>query len=81
MNSALKKKHPEYWQEGNRACSIFMLACLFCKWGVDEDLALEYFIGGWESETMDEKEITSNVRNAYKTEKDNFGTIDFTFYK
>lgn len=81
MNSSWKKNHPEYWQEGNRACSIFMLACLFCKWGVDEDLVLEYFIGGWESETMDEKEITGHVRNAYKTENDNFGTVDFTYYK
>lgn len=81
MNSSWKKNHPEYWQEGNRACSIFMLACLFCKWGVDEDLVLEYFIGGWESETMTEDEITGHVLNAYKTENDNFGTVDFTYYK
>lgn len=81
MNSALKKKHPEYWQEGNRACSIFKLACWLCKWGVDEDLALEYFIKGWESDTMTEDEITGHVTNAYKTEKGNFGTVDFTFYK
>lgn len=81
MNYALKKKHPEYWQEGNRACSIFKLACWLCKWGVDEDLALEYFIKGRESDTMTEDEITGHVTNAYKTEKDNFGTVDFTFYK
>ena len=81
MNSNCKKNHPEYWQEGHRACSIFKLACLFCKWGVEEDLALEYFITGWESETMTEDEITGHVTNAYKTEKDNFGTVDFTFYK
>lgn len=81
MNSSWKKNHPEYWQEGNRACSIFKLACWFCKWGVDEDLALEYFIGGWESDTMTEDEISGHVTNAYKTEKDNFGTVDFTFYK
>ena len=72
---------PEYWQEGHRACSIFKLACWFCKWGVDEDLALEYFIGGWESDTMTEDEISGHVTNAYKTEKDNFGTVEFTFYK
>lgn len=81
MNSNCKKNHPEYWQEGHRACSIFKLACLFCKWGVEEDLALEYFITGWESETMTEDEITGHVTRAYKTEKDNFGTVDFTFYK
>lgn len=81
MNSVWKRNHPEYWQEGNRACSIFKLACWLCKWGVDEDLALEYFIGGWESDTMTEDEISGHVTNAYKTEKDNFGTVDFTFYK
>ena len=81
MNSVWKRNHPEYWQEGHRACSIFKLACWFCKWGVDEDLALEYFIGGWESDTMTEDEISGHVTNAYKTEKDNFGTVDFTFYK
>ncbi len=81
MNSVWKKNNPEYWQEGHRACSIFKLACWFCKWGVDEDLALEYFIKGWESDTMTEDEISGHVTNAYKTEKDNFGTVDFTFYK
>ena len=81
MNSVWKKNNPEYWQEGHRACSIFKLACWFCKWGVDEDLALEYFIGGWESDTMTEDEISGHVTNAYKTEKDNFGTVEFTFYK
>lgn len=81
MNSVWKKNNPEYWQEGHRACSIFYLACKLCRWGVDEDLALEYFIGGWESETMTEDEISGHVTNAYKTEKDNFGTVEFTFYK
>ena len=81
MNSVWKKNNPEYWQEGHRACSIFKLACWFCKWGVDEDLALEYFIGGWESDTMTEDEISGHVTNAYKTEKDNFRTVEFTFYK
>lgn len=81
MNSVWKRNNPEYWQEGHRACSIFYLACKLCRWGVDEDLALEYFIKGWESDTMSEDEITGHVTNAYKTEKDNFGTVDFTFYK
>ena len=30
---------------------------------------------------MTEDEISGHVTNAYKTEKDNFGTVDFTFYK
>lgn len=81
MNSVWKKNNPEYWQEGHRACSIFYLACKLCRWGVEEDLALEYFIKGWESDTMTEDEITGHVTNAYKTEKDNFGTVEFTFYK
>lgn len=80
MNSTWKKSHPEYWQEGHRAMSIFSLACRLCRWGVDEDLAMDYFINGWESDTMTEEEITGHVRNAYKTEERNFGTDDFTFY-
>ena len=59
--------------------SIFSLACRLCRWGVDEDLAMEYFINGWESDTMTEEEITGHVRNAYNTEERNFGTDDFTF--
>ena len=33
INSLWKKNNPEYWKEGNRAESIFKLACLMCKWG------------------------------------------------
>lgn len=80
MNANWKKKHPEYWVEGNRASSIFRLACLMCRWGVDEDLAAEYFIDGWENETMNRKEIESHVAGAYKTEQTNFGTVEFRIY-
>lgn len=52
MNSVWKKNNPEYWEEGNRATSIFKLACLMCKWGVDQNLASEYFIDEWESDSM-----------------------------
>lgn len=31
INSLWKKNNPEYWKEGNRAESIFKLACLMCK--------------------------------------------------
>lgn len=77
MDSVWKQKNPEYWKEGNRATSIFKLACLMCKWGVDEDRAIGYFVKGWESQTMDETEIVSHVKNAYKTEARNFGILDF----
>ena len=80
MNSHWKKNNPEYWKKGNRANSIFMLACRMCKWGVDEGLVTEYFIDGWEDDTMDEKEIRSHVGNAYKAEEKNFGTLIFTIH-
>lgn len=80
MNSHWKKNNPDYWEKGNRANSIFMLACRMCKWGVDEGLATEYFIDGWEDDTMDEKEIRGHVGNAYKTEEKNFGTLIFTIH-
>lgn len=31
INSLWKKNNPEYWKEGNRAESIFKLACLMCN--------------------------------------------------
>ena len=77
MNSVWKKNNPEYWEEGNRATSIFKLACLMCKWGVDQNLASEYFIDEWESDSMSEKEIQSHVDNGYKAEEMNFGTLNF----
>ena len=80
MNSHWKRNNPEYWEKGKRANSIFMLACWMCKWGVDEGLATEYFIDGWEDDTMDEKEIRSHVGNAYKTEEKSLGTLIFTIH-
>ncbi len=80
MNSHWKRNNPEYWKKGNRGNCIFRLACWMCKWGVDEELATEYFIDGWEDDTMDEKEIRSHVGNAYKTEEKNFGTLIFTIH-
>ena len=80
MNSTWKKNHPEYWQEGHRAMSIFKLSCQLCKWGVDENLATDYFVNGWESETMTEEEIVGHVSRAYKQEEKNFGAYAFTFH-
>ena len=80
MNSHWKKNNPDYWEKGKRGNSIFRLACRMCKWGVDEGLATEYFIDGWEDDTMDEKEIRGHVGNAYKTEEKNFGTLIFTIH-
>jgi len=80
INSLWKKNNPEYWKEGNRAKSIFKLACLMCKWRVDESLAIGYFTEGWKSPTMSEEEILEHVRNAYRAEKNNFGTLEFNVY-
>ena len=80
MNYLWKKNNPEYWQEGNRATNIFKNARYLCRWGVDKDLAMDYFVNGWESETMTEKEILGHVRNAYKIEGKNFGVDNFTFH-
>lgn len=80
MDSVWKKNNPEYWQEGHRAVSIFKLACQLCKWGVNEDLATDYFVDGWESETMKEDEIVGHVSRAYKEEEKNFGAYAFTFH-
>lgn len=80
INSLWKKNNPEYWKVGNRAESIFKLACLMCKWGVDESLAIGYFTEGWKSPTMSEEEILGHVRNAYRAEKNNFGTLEFNVY-
>ena len=64
INSLWKKNNPEYWKEGNRAKSIFKLACLMCKWRVDESLAIGYFTEGWKSPTM------SGVQCILRTEGD-----------
>ena len=80
MNASWKKNHQEYWKEGNRASSIFRLSCLMCRCGVDEDLATEYFVNGWENETMSRREIESHVAGAYKAEQENFGTVEFRIY-
>ena len=80
MNLSWEKNHPEYWQEGHRAVSIFKLACQLCRWGVSEDLAIKRFIKKWKSETMTEKEIVGHVRSAYKAEINNFGKEEFKYY-
>lgn len=81
MDSTWKKNHPEYWYEGNRASSIFKLACQMCKWGVDEVLAEVYFIKEWENATMSREEIQGHVENAYKKEQNNFGITEFRIYE
>lgn len=80
FNQPRTVKFPECTVIGNRGNCIFRLACWMCKWGVDEELATEYFIDGWEDDTMDEKEIRSHVGNAYKTEEKNFGTLIFAIH-
>jgi hypothetical protein len=48
--------------------------------GVHESLAIGYFTEGWKSPTMSEEEILGHVRNAYRAEKNNFGTLEFNVY-
>lgn len=81
MDSVWMRNHPEYWREGNRACSIFRLACLMCRWGVDENFAAGYFVRGWENATMSGEEILGHVRNAYRAERYNFGIQEFRVHK
>ena len=78
MNNKWKTEHPEYWQEGQRAMSIFKLSCMLCKWGVDILLAKSYFAKEWND--MDEEEVLSHVEGAYKAENANFGTIPFVIH-
>lgn len=80
IDSALKKKHHEYWIEGNRARCIFALACWFCRWGINLKLSTEYFVTNWECDTMTKKEITGHVTSAYKAEINNFGKYKFDLY-
>ena len=68
LNSSWKKNHPEYWQEGNRAKSIFLCACQFCKYGVPKDMAEDYFVNGWVATGMGRDEIVKQVRGAYARE-------------
>lgn len=64
LNSSWRTKHPEYWQEGNRAVSIFKCACQFAEYGIPMDMAEEYFVAKWND--MAKYEILHHVRGAYK---------------
>lgn len=78
MNSSWRKKHPEYWEEGHRANSIFMCACQFCEYGVPQDMAEDYFInGGWIADDFTADEVIKHVRGAYGCNKNRFGCKDF----
>ena len=70
LNAGWRDKHPEYWQEGQRACSIFSCACLMCKLGIDEELATSYFIDNWIESGLSENEIVHNCRGGYKYIRD-----------
>ncbi len=78
LNSSWRKKHPEYWQFGNRANSIFKCACQFCEYGVPQDMAKEYFMnGGWIADDFTEEEVTKNVNGAYNYNRKSYGSKDF----
>lgn len=78
FNSSWKKNHPEYWEEGYRANSIFKCACLFCEYGVPQDMAEDYFLnGGWIADDFTNDEVLKHVRGAYGYNKDNYGRKNF----
>ena len=61
MNSHWKRNNPEYWKKKATGETASSVSLLDVQMGVDEELATEYFIDGWEDDTMDEKEIRSHV--------------------
>lgn len=78
LNSSWRKNHPEYWEEGNRAQSIFKCACEFCVYGIPQDMAEDYFLsGGWIANDFTADEVIKHVRGAYGCNKNNFGSKDF----
>lgn len=78
LNSSWAKKHPEYWQAGNRANSIFRCACQMCEYGVPQDMAEDYFLtGGWIADDFTEAEVIKHVRGAYHCNQNTFGVKDF----
>ncbi len=75
LNSLWKKRHPEYWQKGQRAMSVFKCACQFCEYGVPEEMAEMFFLdGGWMSDDFDETEIHKQVTGAYRYKKNEYGS-------
>lgn len=78
LNSSWRKNHPEFWEEGNRAQSIFKCACQFCVYGIPQDMAEEYFSnGGWIANDFTYDEVIKHVRRAYDYNKNNFGSKFF----
>lgn len=78
LNSSWERNHPEYWQRGNRASSVFKCACQFCTYGVPQDMAEDYFVnGGWIADDFTEDEILKHVRGAYSCNKSLYGSKDF----
>lgn len=70
LNASWRREHPEYWQEGHRATGIFECARFFCKVGVDEGKALNYFIDNWRGTGLDDEEIIHNCQGGYKYVRD-----------
>lgn len=75
LNSSWKRQHPEYWQKGNRAISIFKCACQFCEYGVPQYMAEDYFLKNWEEDDLHETEIRGHVNGAYESAK--YGSKNF----
>lgn len=74
-----KREHPEYWQEGNRAMSIFKCAVQLCRYGVEQNITEDKFLRSWIPCGMSGNEIRRQIDGAYRQEKDNFGKYPFRF--
>lgn len=78
LNSSWRNKHPEYWQKGYRANSIFSCACQLCEYGVPQDMSESYFLnGGWIADDFDENEVIKQVSGAYNYKQKEYGIKNF----
>lgn len=78
LNSYWHRKHPEYWETGKRAISIFQCACQLCEYGIPQDMSETYFLeGGWIADDFDENEVIKQVNGAYKYKRNVFGSKIF----
>lgn len=72
-----KREHPEYWQEGNRAMSIFKCAVQLCRYGVKQNITEDKLLRSWIPCGMSGDEIRRQIDGAYKHEQNNYGKYSF----
>lgn len=64
--------------EGNRNAHVFVVAAALCRFGMSEDDSLIYLLADYVSDGFPEKEISRTVRSAYRANRHNAGTAEFT---